>query len=151
MNLTALEKMLIVFLLTALSLPTIANAQSDNKYLATFPGGVVFLPTVNANNVIVRYHNVLGGYKDAVFYPRGDTLLIQRLDTCQREYIALSWAYDALERRYIDSTFSAKQKAEQTEEDNKKQVGKTKVKYFFRGGLWGIAGGIVLGVLAFVR
>lgn len=148
MNLTALKKTLTALVLLNVILCTTLNAQRT-EYLATFPGGVVYLPTINSNKVIVRY--TFPFVREVTFYPFLDTLTAQRLDTCKREYIALSWAYDALERRYIDSTYLAKEKMDKIVVDNSKLVRKTKRKYGFRGVLWGTAIGIVGGVLAFTR
>jgi len=148
---TALKILLVALLLLNVTAYTQLYGQR-NEYLATFPGGVVYLPTVNSNSVVVKYHNIFGGVsKEAVFYPRGDTLTVLQLDTCKRDYIALYWAYDALEERYIDSTFAAKVKSEQMVKDNAKELRKTKRKFGFRGFLWGVPVGITLGVLAFVR
>lgn len=74
-----------------------------------------------------------------------------QLDTCKREYIALSWSYDALEQRFIDSTYAAKTKAEQAEKDSAKEVRKAKRKSLFRGFLWGVPMGIVGGIMMFVK
>lgn len=150
MNSTAFKRLLTVLLLLNAIVPTTLNAQRSD-YLSTFPGGVIFLPTINANNVIIRYHNILGGFKEVTFYPFSDTLTAQRLDTCKREYIALAWSYDALERRYIDSTYSAKVKQEQMIADNAKQARKVRRKSWFRGFLWGVPVGIVGGIMMFVR
>lgn len=147
---TALKKLPILLLLLNAILSTTLHAQR-NEYIATFPGGIVYLPTINANNVVVRYHNVMVGFKDVTFYAHRDTLSVLQLDTCKREYIALEWTYDALERRYIDSTLAAKEKLDKMVVDNAKLVQKTKRKYGFRGFLWGSAVGIIGGVLAFVR
>lgn len=174
MNLTALKKILIVLLLLNVIAYTTLNAQRS-EYLATFSGGVVYLPTINANNVIVRYHNVLGGFKEVTFYAHRDTLSVLQLDTCKREYIALAGAYDALERRYIDSTYStkvrneqmvadnalerrfidstyfAKVRSEQMVADNAKQLRKVKRKHWLNGFLWGVPVGIIGGISMFVR
>lgn len=149
MNLTALIRLLTVYILTALSLSTDANAQKEIKQVATFPGGIVYLPTVNENSVIVRYTTPF--VKEATFYPRGDTLMAMRLDTCQRSYIALSWAFDALEQRHIDSLVSNKTKQEQMVKDNAKEVKKVKRKSGLRGFLWGGVVGIIGGIVAFTR
>lgn len=112
----------------------------------------MYLPTVNSNNVIVKYHSVLGGIsKEATFYPRTDTLTVYQLDTCKREFIALSWAFDALEQRHIDSLVVYQAKIEKLSVDNSKQLRRAKRKSLFRGFLWGVPVGIISGVLAFVR
>ena len=138
MNLTALKRLLIILLLLNGTVFTALYCQNV-KPIATFPGGIIFLPTVNVNNVVIRYTTPF--VREATFYPRGDTLLAQRLDSCKREYIALSWSYDALEQRYIDSTYSAKVKHEQMIADNAKQVRRVRRKSWFRGFLWGGVGG----------
>jgi len=146
----AYKKSLMALMLFSVILSTTLSAQRS-EYLATFPGGVIYLPTINANNVIIKYHNVFGRIKEAVFYPRTDTLTVLQLDTCKRDYIALYWAYDALEERFIDSTYAAKVKIEQMVADNAKEVRRVKRKSLFKGFLWGVPAGIVGGVLAFVR